>query len=119
MSIITSHCEPETDQTRWRQIEDKSPTSLDADVTGIPSSDEEFRSAIVALQKSTDSIERRTDILTSQRNRLRQLSAAEDDSRTRKSSHVHYFNQRETAEVQHVTFAVCDAIRTGTALELN
>lgn len=106
-------------RTRWRQIEDNPPASLDVDVTGIPSSDEEFRSAVVALQNSTESIERRTDILTSQHTRLRQLSAAEDEARTRKSSHVRYFNQRETAEDQHVTFAVCNAIRTGTALKLN
>lgn len=72
----------------------------------IPSSDEEFRSAIKALRASTHAIERQTRTINSQAAYLMKLRANDDAANHRRTTHAHYLGQREAAEIQHVTFAV-------------
>jgi len=72
----------------------------------IPSTDEEFRDAIKALQASTEAIERQTRTINAQAAYLAKLKADDDAANQRRSTHASYLNQREAAEIQHVTFSV-------------
>ncbi|KEF51774.1 uncharacterized protein A1O9_12111 [Exophiala aquamarina CBS 119918] len=72
----------------------------------IPSTDEEFRSAIQALQASTKAIEHQTRIINSQAAYLKNWKTSDDAADHRRSSHASYLSQREAAEIQHVTFVV-------------
>lgn len=73
----------------------------------VPSTDEEFRRAIQALQVSTQSIERQARALDAQATYLSTLRASELAATKRRATHASYLTQRQAAEVQHVTFTVC------------
>ncbi|EXJ88479.1 hypothetical protein A1O1_05409 [Capronia coronata CBS 617.96] len=91
----------------WQRLEETqfAPTSKDVDEISIPTTEEDFRSAIAELNASTRTLERRTRILDSQNALASQLATSENACRGQRSRHRQYFNQKEAAEVQHVKFA--------------
>lgn len=72
----------------------------------FPSTDEEFRRAIKALDASTHAIERQGRAFNSQATYLRNLRANEDTANERRNTHASYLSQRQAAELQYITFAV-------------
>lgn len=72
----------------------------------IPSTDEQLRSAITALQASTEAIDQQTRTINSQAAYLTKLKANDNAANHRRCTHASHLNQREAAEIQHVTFAV-------------
>jgi hypothetical protein len=72
----------------------------------IPSTDEEFRHAIQALQASTQAIERQIRAFDAQATYLSNLQANETATSQRRAAHTSYLSQRQAAEIQHITFTV-------------
>ncbi|KAK5050374.1 hypothetical protein LTR84_003655 [Exophiala bonariae] len=78
-------------------------TTLSNSIT-IPSTDEEFRHAIQALQASTNAIEQQTRVFEAQATYLSNLRASEAAAVQRRATHTSYLSQRQAAEIQHITF---------------
>lgn len=76
----------------------------------FPSTDEEFQAAIRSLQVSAQALQRQTRVLNAQSTHLSRQLPTKGIECERRTNHDSYFLQRETAEVQHVTFAVSSSI---------
>lgn len=81
-------------------------TLTDADANSTPTTEAELRAAIASLKASTQTTEHRTKILNSQSALADRLRNSQGQIRARRIGHASHFKQRESAEVQHVKFAV-------------
>ncbi|KAJ9610385.1 hypothetical protein H2200_005162 [Cladophialophora chaetospira] len=70
----------------------------------IPSTEEELRSAIDVLEKSTTGIERRTAALSARQDHARFFTSNHEAINARRAGHVDRVGQRQAAELQHVKF---------------
>lgn len=82
-----------------------------SDPAFVPSTDEEIRAAIDALNASTEAIDRRTQALTAQRNHAKFFASNQDAINARKTAQIDRAGQKQAAELQHLKFAVSLALR--------
>ena len=76
------------------------------DAISTPNTEEELRAAIASLKASTRAAGRRTKIISSQSALAGRFRSSNAQIRGRRTGYAHYIKQKETAEVQHVKFAV-------------
>ncbi|EXJ67574.1 uncharacterized protein A1O5_09587 [Cladophialophora psammophila CBS 110553] len=88
----------------------------------IPTTDEEFKLAIKALNSSTKAIERRTRALHAQEAHLKHLRAVEEATNARKARQEQYLDRNYAAKVQHIKFAneqIFEALRSDLRAEID